>query len=97
MTGGRQTTNKGQTASNEDPVDIQVEDDDVDLKEFQEKGNNEDEKVPTEQNKGNKRRHRGDRTESRKEEREKVKGEIWDRSRWIDPFCNRVDELIILN
>jgi hypothetical protein len=60
--GGGQMTNKGQTASNEDPIDIQVEDDDVDLKEFQEKRNNEDEKVPTIQNKGNKRRHRGDRS-----------------------------------
>jgi hypothetical protein len=57
---GRQTTVEGQTASNEDPIDMHMEDDDVHLEQFQEKRNKEDEKVPTEQNNGNKKRYHVD-------------------------------------
>jgi hypothetical protein len=65
--------------------------------------NKEDEKVPTEQYRGNKRKNHGDRSPEEKilseqnRERKKVEGGRWDGSRWIDPFCNPVDELIILN
>jgi hypothetical protein len=57
---GQTTTDEVQTASNKDPIDIQVEDDDVDLDMFQEKRNKEDGKVLSEQNTGNKRKHHGE-------------------------------------
>jgi hypothetical protein len=99
-----QMTDIVQTASNEDLIEIQVEDDDVDINLFQEKRNKEDEKVLSEQNSGNKRKHHGEqgedpvRTESRKgkKKKEKKMGLIDCRKGRSICFCNGVDELIIL-
>ena len=93
-TDGRQTSDEGLTASNEDPIEIQREEDDVDLDLFQEKQNKEDEKVLSEQNRGNKRKHHGEQSpeekilseQNREREREKQRRRRWDRS-----ICERKD------
>jgi hypothetical protein len=101
-----------QTTANEDPIEMQVEDDDVEDDMFQEKWNMEDEKVLSEQNNGNKRKHHDEQcpkekilSEQNRERKAKKKGRRrCDRSisgskGSIDRsirFCNRVDELIIL-
>jgi hypothetical protein len=62
-----QTMDEVQTASNEDPIDIQTkEDDDVDLDVFQEKRNKEDEKVLSKQNSENKRKPHGEQSSKEK-------------------------------
>jgi hypothetical protein len=66
QTAGRRTMVEGQTASNEDRINMHMEDDDVDLKQFQEKRNKDNGKVPTEQNNGNKKRYHDDRTPEEK-------------------------------
>jgi hypothetical protein len=84
----RQTSDEGLTASNEDPIEIQVEDDDVDLVLFQEKQNKEDEKVPSEQNNGDRRKYHGEQSpeekilseQNRERERKKRRRRRWDRS-----------------
>jgi hypothetical protein len=53
---GQTTAAEAQTTANEDPIKMQVEDDDVEDDMFQEKRNMEDEKVLSEQNSGNKRK-----------------------------------------
>jgi hypothetical protein len=54
---GQTAAAEAQTTANEDPIEMQVEDDDVEDDMFQEKWNMEDEKVLSEQNRGNKRKH----------------------------------------
>jgi hypothetical protein len=56
LTYDRQTMDEVQTASNEDPIEMQVEDADVDVDLFHEKWNKEDGKVLSDQNTGNKRK-----------------------------------------
>jgi hypothetical protein len=82
-----QTTDEVQTASNEDPIEIQAEDADVDLDLFQEKRNKEDEKVLSEQNSGNKRKHHSEQSskekilsEQNREKERKKRRRRWDRS-----------------
>jgi hypothetical protein len=58
---GQTTAAEAQTTANEDPIEMQVEDDDVEDDMFQEKRNMEDEKVLSEQNSGNKRKYHGER------------------------------------
>jgi hypothetical protein len=57
---GQTTTVEAHTTANEDPIEMQVEDADVDVDLFQEKWNKEDEKVLSEQNTRNKRKHHGE-------------------------------------
>jgi hypothetical protein len=66
LTYDKQTMDEVQTASNEDPIEIQTKDDDVDLDVFQEKSNKEDEKVLSEQNSRNKRKHHGEQSPKEK-------------------------------
>jgi hypothetical protein len=61
-----QTADEVQTASNEDLIQMQVEDADVDVDLFQEKRNKEDGKVLSEQNTGNKRKHHGEHSSKEK-------------------------------
>jgi hypothetical protein len=57
---GQTTTAEVQTTANEDPIKMQVKDADVNVDLFQEKWNREDEKVLSEQNTENKRKHHGE-------------------------------------
>jgi hypothetical protein len=109
---GQTTAVEVQTTANEDPIEMQVEDADFDVDPFQEKWNREDEKVLSEQNTGNTRKHHGEQrpkekilSEQNREREAKKRGRRrYDRSisgskRSIDQsicFCNQVDELIIL-
>jgi hypothetical protein len=78
---GQTTAAEAQTTANEDPIEMQVEDDDVEDDMFQEKWNMEDEKVLSEQNSGNKRKYHGEQcpkekilSEQNRERKAKKKG-----------------------